>query len=104
VTAPITNTAMSGMPADQSGVAGAVASTGRQTGAAIGVAVTGSIIAASAGGFVPASHAAWALIAACGVGVMLLGLISTGRWALRTAERNGRHLTASPHPAAGGAS
>jgi EmrB/QacA subfamily drug resistance transporter len=103
VTAPITNTAMSGMPADQSGVAGAVASTGRQTGAAIGVAVTGSIIAASAGGFVQASHAAWAVIAGCGVGIMLLGLVSTGTWALRTAERNGRHLAASPYPAPGGA-
>jgi predicted MFS family arabinose efflux permease len=50
VSAPITNTALSGMPRDQAGVAGAIASTCRQTGAAIGVAVTGAIIAASSAG------------------------------------------------------
>jgi MFS family permease len=45
VTAPITNTAVSGMPKEQAGVAGAVASTSRQVGASLGVAVTGSIVA-----------------------------------------------------------
>jgi EmrB/QacA subfamily drug resistance transporter len=94
VTAPITNTALSGMPRDQAGVAGAIASTCRQTGAAIGVAVTGAIIAAGTAGFVHASHAAWAVVAGCGVMVMLLGLVSTGRWALATAERNGARLAA----------
>ncbi len=93
VTAPITNTAVSGMPREQAGVAGAVASTSRQIGAALGVAVTGSIVALSTGaGFTTASHAAWAVIAGCGVTVLLLGLLSTGRWALGTAERNGRRL------------
>ena len=58
VSAPITNTALSGMPRDQAGVAGAVASTFRQTGAAVGVAVTGAIVASSSAGFVHASHAA----------------------------------------------
>ena len=61
VSAPITNTALSGMPRDQAGVAGAIASTFRQTGAALGVAVTGAIIAGSSAGFVQASHAAWAV-------------------------------------------
>jgi len=37
VSAPITNTALSGMPRDQAGVAGAIASTFRQTGAAVGL-------------------------------------------------------------------
>jgi hypothetical protein len=41
VAPPITNTALSGMPRDQAGVAGAIASTCRQVGAALGVAVTG---------------------------------------------------------------
>src|ERR1039457_2834789 len=81
VSAPITNTALSGMPRDQTGVAGAIASTCRQTGAAVGVAVTGAIIAASTAGFVPASHAAWAVVAGCGVVVILLGMVSTGHWA-----------------------
>ena len=35
--APITNTAVSGMPTSQAGVAAAVASTSRQVGSALGV-------------------------------------------------------------------
>lgn len=99
VSAPITNTALAGMPRDQAGVAGAIASTSRQTGAAIGVAVTGAIIDASSAGFVHASHAAWAVVAGCAVIVMLLGLVTTGRWALATAERNGARLSADMSPA-----
>ena len=92
VSAPITNTALSGMPRDQAGVAGAIASTFRQTGAAVGVAVTGAIIASSSAGFAHASHAAWSVVAGCGVMVVLLGMVSTGHWALATAERNGARL------------
>nr|WP_308162806.1 MFS transporter [Nocardia alni] len=87
---PITNTALSGLPRDQAGVAGAIASTFRQTGAAIGVAVCGSIVAGSSAGFVSASHIAWTLLACCGGATVLLGLISTGRWAQAHAERGGR--------------
>jgi EmrB/QacA subfamily drug resistance transporter len=103
VSAPITNTALSGMPRDQAGVAGAIASTFRQTGAAVGVAVTGAIIAGSAAGFVHASHAAWAVVAGCGVMVVLLGMVSTGRWALATAERNGARLATHKSTALEGA-
>ena len=42
---PITNTAVSGMPPSQAGVAAAVASTGRQVGSTLGVAVLGSLAA-----------------------------------------------------------
>ena len=91
---PITNTALSGLPRDQSGVAGAIASTCRQTGAAIGVAVCGSIVAGSSAGFVSASHAAWAVLAGCGVATVLGGLISTGRWARAHAASGGRELSA----------
>jgi EmrB/QacA subfamily drug resistance transporter len=89
VSTPITNTALSGLPRDQAGVAGAIASTCRQTGNAIGVALCGAIVASgSAGaGFVSASHAAWAVLVGCGVATVLLGLISTGRWARAYAER-----------------
>jgi MFS family permease len=99
VAPPITNAALSGMPKDQAGVAGAVASTCRQIGAALGVAVTGAIIAGSAAGFLHASHAAWAVLAGCGAMVVLLGMVSTGRWALATAERNGARLAADMSPA-----
>jgi hypothetical protein len=44
VNAPFTNTALSGMPRSQAGVAAAVASTSRQIGAALGVAVVGSVL------------------------------------------------------------
>jgi EmrB/QacA subfamily drug resistance transporter len=93
VNAPISTTAMSGMPLDQAGVAGAVASTGRQVGSSLGVAVTGSIVALGTGAtFVGASHAAWLVIAGCGVAVSALGLVSTGAWAKGTATRNGERL------------
>jgi Na+/melibiose symporter-like transporter len=87
---PMTNTALSGLPRDQAGVAGAIASTCRQTGGAIGVAVCGSIVAGSSAGFVSASHAAWAVLAGCGGATALFGLLSTGRWARTYAERSGR--------------
>jgi EmrB/QacA subfamily drug resistance transporter len=88
VNAPISNTAVSGMPRAQAGVAAAVASTSRQVGSSLGVAVTGSLVAgAAASSFTAASHAAWAVILGCGVAVFVLGLVSTGGWARGTAER-----------------
>ena len=49
VNAPITNTAVSGMPVTQAGVAAGVASTSRQVGSALGVAVLGSLVTAQMG-------------------------------------------------------
>ena len=49
VNAPITNTAVSGMPVTQAGVAAGVASTSRQVGSALGVAVLGSLVTAQLG-------------------------------------------------------
>ena len=93
VNAPISTTAMSGMPLDQAGVAGAVASTSRQVGSSLGVAVTGSIVALGTGAtFVGASHAAWYVLAGCGAAVLVLGYVSTGEWARTTATRNGERL------------
>jgi hypothetical protein len=84
------------MPREQAGVAGAVASTGRQVGSSLGVAVTGSIVAVSTARFTTASHAAWAVVAGCGLVVLLLGLLSTGPWARGTAERTAALLTTAP--------
>jgi predicted MFS family arabinose efflux permease len=91
VNPPITNTAVSGMPRSQAGVAAAFASTSRQIGASLGVAVIGSLINTGASahvgaGLVPKSHAAEAIVVGCGVAVALLGLVSTTRRAHRTAE------------------
>jgi EmrB/QacA subfamily drug resistance transporter len=92
VNSPITYTAVSGMPNDQAGVAAGVASTSRQIGQSLGVAIIGSIVgsatADSAGkGLAAASHPAWWTIAAFGTLVVALGLASTGSWALRTASQ-----------------
>jgi EmrB/QacA subfamily drug resistance transporter len=91
VNAPITNTAMAGMPRAQAGVAAAVASTSRQVGSSLGVAVIGSVVVSAMAGpiktsFVPASHAGWWVIAGCGLSVLALGVITTGPWARHTAE------------------
>lgn len=93
VNAPITNTAVSGMPRTQAGVAAAVASTSRQVGQSLGVAVIGAVLAggahaaASADAFVAAGRPAWWIIAGCGAAVLLLGALTTGRWAKATADR-----------------
>jgi EmrB/QacA subfamily drug resistance transporter len=94
---PITNTAVSGMPPDQAGVAAAVASTSRQVGATLGVAVVGAVAAPSlagalGGNFAQASHAGWWIIAGLGAVVLLLGLLSTTRRAIATADRYGDAL------------
>ncbi|MFC4586264.1 MFS transporter [Sphaerisporangium corydalis] len=98
VNAPVTNTAVSGMPLAQAGVAAAVASTSRQIGQSLGVAVAGSVLAFGITGplregFTKASLAGWWIIAGYGAIVLLLGIITTGRWARGTAERTAARLT-----------
>jgi EmrB/QacA subfamily drug resistance transporter len=100
VNAPITNTAVSGMPRSQAGVAAGIASTSRQVGAALGVAVGGSaVLSALHGslrlGFVDASRVGWWIIAGCGVAILLIGLATSGRWARSTAERTAAALMPS---------
>ncbi|WP_250400475.1 MFS transporter [Streptomyces cellostaticus] len=93
VNAPITNAAVSGMPRAQAGVAAAVASTSRQLGQTLGVAVVGAVLAAGVGSapyrdtFVAAARPGWWILAGCGLAVLVLGWASSGRWARRTAER-----------------
>ncbi|CAL9273891.1 Multidrug resistance protein Stp [Streptomyces sp. SudanB5_2050] len=98
VNAPITNTAVSGMPRAQAGVAAAVASTSRQLGQTLGVAVVGAVLAAGVGAssyrdsFVSAARPGWWILTACGLAVLVLGVLTTGRWARRTARRNAERL------------
>ncbi len=86
VNAPITNTAVSGMPREQAGVAASIASTSRQIGISLGVAVIGSVIAAT-GPASPAGTTAWWIIAGCGAAVLAVGGLTTGAWAAATADR-----------------
>jgi EmrB/QacA subfamily drug resistance transporter len=92
VNAPVTNTAVSGMPRTQAGVAAAVASTSRQVGAALGVAIVGSVIntgshGAMATNLVSASRPGWWIIAGAGACVLVLGVLSTSSRAVRSADR-----------------
>ncbi|MEU7551529.1 MFS transporter [Streptomyces sp. NPDC044571] len=66
--APITNTAVSGLPPARAGVAGAITSTARQFGAALGIAVAGGLVAgADPARLAQASRPGWVLVAACGM-------------------------------------
>jgi EmrB/QacA subfamily drug resistance transporter len=101
VNAPITNTALSGMPRSQAGVAAAIASTSRQVGSALGVAVVGSVLASGlrgplSTGFTVASHSAWWILVGCGLAVLGVGLLTTGAWAVGTAARTA-HLFDEDH-------
>lgn len=86
--APITNAAVSGMPRAQAGTASAVASTSRQVGASLGVALAGSIAGeALSQEFASSTHAFWWLVLALGGGIVALGVLSTGARAKASAER-----------------
>lgn len=91
VNAPITNTAVSGMPRSMAGVATSLASTGRQTGTALGVAIAGTLVGpALAGGgtaYTSAEHGVWWMVLGLGIGSGILALLSTGRRAMDTAAR-----------------
>lgn len=94
VNPPITNTAVAGMPVTQAGVAGAIASTARQVGNTLGVAVMGSMVAQAPTGdpagptpgavreamarFTAHTHSAWLLVLGCGLLCALIAAAGTG--------------------------
>ena len=91
VNAPVTNAAVSGMPTDRAGAASAIASTSRQVGVSIGVALCGSVAAGALMGtgadFATAARPLWFICAALGVLITVLGFYSTSPRALRSADR-----------------
>jgi predicted MFS family arabinose efflux permease len=92
INAPITNTAVSAMPRSQAGLASAVATTSRQVGASLGVALAGSLAgggieAAHRADFAESTHIVFWVIVAYGAAIVVLGLASTGRRARASAER-----------------
>jgi EmrB/QacA subfamily drug resistance transporter len=96
--APITNNAVSGMPRSQAGVASGIASTSRQVGSSLGVAVVGSVLAVNlhgslAAGFAAATRPAWWIVAAMGVVVCALALVTTGRAGKASAARTASLVT-----------
>lgn len=71
--APLTNTAVSGLPPARAGVAGAITSTARQLGAAVGIALAGGLVAGSGpAALARASRPGWMLVAACGLLLLLV--------------------------------
>ena len=100
VNAPVTNAAVSGMPTDRAGAASAVASTSRQVGVSLGVALCGSVagsaLATTGADFAVAARPLWFVCAGLGVVIIVLGLYSTSPRALRSAERLAP-LVAGPH-------
>jgi MFS family permease len=104
VNPPITNTAVSGMPPSQAGVAAAVATTSRQIGLTLGVAVVGAVLAAGTAGaleedLAAATQPAWWLIAALGAGIVALGLAASTRAAQTSADRTATRLQEAPQEA-----
>ncbi|HTR74635.1 MAG TPA: MFS transporter [Solirubrobacterales bacterium] len=104
VNAAITNTAVAGMPREQAGVAAAVASTTRQLGSALGVAIIGSVIAdhvttvTAGAAFTSAQRVSWAIIALCGLIALSVGGLTTGAWGRRRAKENAARIEAAPSP------
>ncbi len=97
---PITNTAVSGMPGSQAGVAAAIASTSRQVGMTLGVAVIGAIAGGTISGalgpsFATATHAAWWVMAGLGLVCLIVGLVTTTEWARLTARRTAERFRES---------
>ncbi|MFB6894572.1 MFS transporter [Kitasatospora sp. NPDC056327] len=71
--APITNTAVGGLPADRAGVAGAITSTARQLGSAVGIAIAGGLLAgADPAALSAASRPGWLVVTACGLFLFLV--------------------------------
>jgi EmrB/QacA subfamily drug resistance transporter len=96
VNIPITHTAVSGMPKAQAGVAAAIASTSRQVGASLGIAVAGSILGSRRGlglTVAQATHPVWWLMVGCGATITLLGWVSHTAWAKASAQRVAHLLT-----------
>ena len=91
VNAPVTNAAVSGMPLDRAGAASAVTSTSRQVGVSIGVALCGSLTGTAlthvGADFAAAARPLWFVCVGLGIVVFTLGLFSTSRRAIASAER-----------------
>lgn len=90
VNAPITTAAVSGMPTDRAGAASAVASTSRQVGVSVGVALCGSLAGAALAAnvdFTAAARPLWLVCAGFGMIIAVLAVVSTSPRAVRSEKR-----------------
>ncbi len=95
VNAAITTAAVSGMPPSRAGSAAAIASTSRQVGVSLGVALAGAITGIAAGGisagFAEATHAMWWTMVGVSIAALVTSYIATGPVGRRSRESI-RHL------------
>ncbi len=78
--APLTNTAVSGLPPARAGVAGAITSTARQLGSALGIALAGGLVTGADPRELPsATHPGWMVVAACGLLLLVVARASRPR-------------------------
>ena len=71
-------------------MASAIASTSRQVGTALGVALAGAIVSTSRArgmNFTQATHPIWWMMTACSVIVLLFGWVTTTGWAQRSTSK-----------------
>jgi hypothetical protein len=85
------------MPRAQAGVAAAIASTSRQVGSTLGVAIAGAIVTSRVGDSVKAnlssaSHAGWWALTACGALVLVLAFVATSGRAAISARQTAAEL------------
>jgi EmrB/QacA subfamily drug resistance transporter len=92
VNAPITNTAVSGMPGAQVGSAAAIASTSRQVGVSLGVALAGTLtgvgrVANVGSGFAEATHPVWWTLVGFACVIVALAVIANSAVGQRSIDR-----------------
>ncbi|MER8046757.1 DHA2 family efflux MFS transporter permease subunit [Streptomyces sp. NPDC094032] len=78
--APLTNTAVAGLPPSRAGVAGAITSTSRQVGVAVGIAVAGGLVAgAGPAELASAGRPGWLIVSVCGLVLLGVGRVAGRR-------------------------
>ncbi len=97
VNPPITNTAISGMPPAQAGVAAAITSASRQVCATIGIALVGAIVGTTSGvqfgpAFARATHPGWWLIVGFAMVLFTVVALTTTRRAFASARETTARL------------
>jgi MFS family permease len=103
VGAPISQTAVAGMPRERIGIATGISSTSRQVGATLGVAIAGAVLAGHSGNgaaIADNNHIGWIINAGYGGVILVIGLLSTTKWAHASAHAVSDALTTEP-PLAG---
>ncbi|MDQ1584279.1 MAG: hypothetical protein QOF36_2333 [Microbacteriaceae bacterium] len=91
VNTPITNTAVSGMPRSQVGSAAAIASTSRQIGVSLGVAIAGTLagigrVTKVGPGFAQATHPVWWTIVGFSCAIFALAIIANSARGQRSVD------------------